>query len=176
LDGRFSGHPPRVAVAASPRIALLAVRHRPRALLQVRVSAAVGAGLIALWVALVASFFGPVTVPTYGTPSSGAQPELRLLDFIPLAGAISVGVAAWRAPRMLTTFVILAGVVRMFAGIYLSFGIWTRVGDGWSYAPYTLEGAPVLIWGFWTLFFGALFAKLPPRSTHAASGAQGPAR
>jgi hypothetical protein len=126
--------------------------------------------------AVVASFFGPVAVLTFGPPPAGTTLELDLLDLTIGVSALLVGAALWRGPRSLSLAVIVGAVVSLGIGFELSWGIWIPTGaGGWS-GPFTLQGALLGLWGLCTLLLGFVAYVADSRTIPVDFGAPRSAR
>jgi hypothetical protein len=134
------------------------------------------AGLGGLIVALVVSFFGPVTVLTLGPPPPGALLEAQILDVAVIVSSGLVGLALWRGSASAGLATVAGGTIAAGLGFVLGFGILLPNGYGSWYAPYSLQGAILIEWGIFVLLFGFLASSRLGRPTSAAPPVRVPVR
>jgi hypothetical protein len=163
---------PPIPVNRSPSIGALTTLWTPS---QFQRAGLLSAALALLVGVIVASFYGPATVPTYGPLSRAATVEVQALSGLACLSALAAGVATWRIGWQGGLMVGIAGLIGLVAGVYLSFGYWVPVQFGWE-APYTFQGALLMLWGLTALLVRPLLTILSRRALLAPSVPVGAAR
>jgi hypothetical protein len=118
----------------------------------------------ALILALVSSFYGPASAVTYGPPPPGQQLEVQLLTLMAAGSAALLVLAVWRGARFMPGVPLVAGVASLIAGGYLAFGYYLPAGHGSYFAPFTLQGALLLVWGIFALLLGLMAISFARRA------------
>ena len=112
----------------------------------------------------IAGFYGPATIPTFGPPSPAATAEVQLLSALAMLSAIPAALSARRSNELTIVAVICTGLGGLLTGGYLAFGYWVPALNGANEAPYTLQGAEVMLWGILVVLLTPLVAKASRRT------------
>lgn len=120
--------------------------------------ASVGVGLLVA--VLLDGTFGPLSISSQTSFHSSLWIQSQILAAGSVLSAMAIVGASWRSTQLSRLLPVILGFAGLLSGAYLAFGYTVpNHGNATSYgwvAPFTLQGADLLLWGLALVLLGTV--------------------